>query len=184
MAKLISKTYGEALYEVASEKGNTAEMLQEIRELRTVLKENPDYGNLMIHPAVPKPEKVEVTEKIFRGRVSDELLGFLVIVVEKERFKELEAAFTYFEDRVKEEQGVGVVYVTTPKELDATAKDAVRKKILETTDYHTLEMHYALDESLIGGIVIRIGDRVADGSVRNKIDHLTKELLDIQLETV
>ncbi len=184
MAKLISKTYGEALYEVASEKGNTAEMLEEIRELRKVLKENPDYGSLMLHPSVSKPEKVEVTEKIFRGRISDELLGFLVIVVEKERYKELNASFKYFEDKVKEEQGIGVVYVTTPSELDASSKEAVKKRILETTDYKTLEMHYATDESLIGGIVIRIGDRVADGSVRNKIDHLTKELLEIQLETV
>ncbi len=182
MAKLISKTYGEALYEVASEKGNTAEMLQEIQALREILAANPDYERLMLHPSISKQEKEKVTEDVFRGRVSDELVGFLRIIVEKERFHELDDSLCYFIDRVKEDQGIGVVYVTTPKEMEASAKDAVQKRILETPPYQKLEMHYTTDESLIGGIVIRIGDRVADGSVRNKIDGLTKQLLDIQLD--
>ena len=170
MAKLISKTYGEALYEVASEGNNTKDLLEEIQAVRGILSENPDFTRLMLHPSVPKPEKVKVTETVFRGRVSDALLGFLLTVVEKERFGELDSIFSYYIDKVKAEQ-----------ELDAASRKAVEEKLLATTQFKTLEMNYTVDESLIGGIVIRIGDRVADASIRTRLNDLTKQLLQIQL---
>ncbi len=181
MAKLISKTYGEALYEVASEGNNTKDLLEEIQAVRGILSENPDFTRLMLHPSVPKPEKVKVTENVFRGRVSDSLLGFLLTVVEKERFGELDSIFGYYIDKVKAEQGIGVAYVSTPKELDAASRKAVEEKLLATTQFKTLEMNYTVDESLIGGMVIRIGDRVADASIRSRLNDLTKQLLQIQL---
>ena len=74
-----------------------------------------------------------------------------------------------------------MVYITSPMPLDDKARLAVESRILETTDFMTLETHYIVDPSIIGGIVIRIGDRVADASVRTRLDDLTSRLLDIQL---
>ena len=61
-------------------------------------------------------------------------------------------------------------------------KEAVEKRLLETTKYVEFEMHYNVDADLIGGMVIRIGDRVVDGSVKNKLFDLTRELSKIQLK--
>ena len=55
------------------------------------------------------------------------------------------------------------------------------KKLLETTEYETMEMNYTTDSSLIGGMVIRIGDRVVDSSIKHKLNDLTRDLLKIQL---
>ena len=66
-------------------------------------------------------------------------------------------------------------------ELDAGQKDAVKAKLLETSGYAKMEMHYEVDASIIGGMIIRIGGRVVDSSVRTKLDGLTKQLLQIQL---
>ncbi|MCR5476674.1 MAG: ATP synthase F1 subunit delta [Lachnospiraceae bacterium] len=181
MAKLISGTYGEALYEVAREGNQTAQLLGEIRELRKILEENPDFTKLMLHPSVSKPEKLEIAEKVFRGRMSDELVGFVMTVVDKERFSELEDIFDYYIAKVKEAQGIGVAYVTTPERIDVVTQKEVERKLLETTSYREMEMHFQTDPSIIGGIVIRIGDRVADASVRTRINDLTRQLLDIQL---
>ena len=111
----------------------------------------------------------------------DELTGFLLTIVDKERFKELDSIFEYFTDRIKADRGIGVVYITSPMDLDDKARLAVESRILETTDFMTLETHYIVDPSIIGGIVIRIGDRVADASVKTRLDDLTSRLLDIQL---
>ncbi|MFQ8902936.1 MAG: F0F1 ATP synthase subunit delta [Lachnospira eligens] len=54
-------------------------------------------------------------------------------------------------------------------------------KLLETTGYVDFQMHYSVDESLIGGMVIRIGDRVVDSSIKHKIDELSRSLMKIQL---
>ena len=181
MAKLVSKTYGEALFELAVEENKTTVLMEEIQGLQDVLAENPELDKLMKHPGIPKQDKLKVVENVFKGRVSDELTGFLEIVIAKERYGELQAIFSYFIDKVKEIQKIGVAYVTTAVELNEAQKANVKKKLLETTSYLSMEMHYDVDTSLIAGMVIRIGDRVVDSSIRTKINELTKQLLQIQL---
>lgn len=181
MAKLVSKTYGEALYEAAVETGRTKELLDEIDAVRVILKDNPDFEKLMLHPGIPKQEKLRIVENVFGGRVSDELAGFFRVIVENERYKELPAVFEYFTAKVKEANGIGIAYVTTAAELSEARKAEVKAKLLETTSYNTMEMHYQTDTSLIGGMVIRIGDRVVDSSIRTKLSDLTRQLLQIQL---
>ena len=74
-----------------------------------------------------------------------------------------------------------MAYVSTPLELSEANKDAVLKKLLETTDYVEFEMHYNVDPALIGGMVIRIGDRVVDSSIKTKLEDLSKKLKNVQL---
>ncbi len=177
MAKLVSKTYGEALFELAMEENRAQEMLEEILDLKTALSENPDFDKLMKHPGVPKQEKLQVIREIFKGRVSNELAGFLEIVVSKERYNDLPAIFAYFTDKVKEAQKIGVAFVASAVELTETQKEKVCTRLLETTSYEQMEMHYSVDPSLIGGMVIRVNDRVVDSSIRTKLNNMTKQLL-------
>lgn len=181
MAKLVSKTYGEALLGIAMEEKKEVSFLGEVEEIRKVLKENPDFDKMMLHPAIPKQEKLKCIERVFDGRVSDEITGFLKIVVQKERYRELPGIFQYFIDKVKEAQKIGIAYVTTAVELNNKQKKQVQDRLLATTDYRTMEMHYQVDKQIIGGMVIRIGDRVVDSSIRTRLDDLTKQLLQIQL---
>ena len=181
MAKLISKTYGEALYELAEEEQRLDMLFDEAKAVRDILRENADFGKLMSHPKIPKEDKVKVAEEVFKGRVSGELTGFLVLIIEKDRSKELDAILTYFIDRVKEEKHIGVAFVTTAIELDKATKLKVKQRLLETTKYKEMEMHYMVDASIIGGMVIRIGDRVIDSSITTKLNELKKQLLKIQL---
>lgn len=183
MAKLVSKTYGEALLEVAMESGadKAAQLMEEISGVRDILAQNPEFDGLMKHPAIPKQEKLLVVNNVFKGRISDELESFLEIIVSKERYSDLDAVFTYFIDRVKELQKIGVAYVTTAVELTAEQKNAVEAKLLETSGYRKMEMHYSVESGIIGGMIVRINDRVVDSSIRTKLDGLTKQLLQIQL---
>jgi F-type H+-transporting ATPase subunit delta len=71
--------------------------------------------------------------------------------------------------------------VSTAKELTKAQKEKVVSKLLATTQYTTLEVDYIVDSSLIGGMVIRIGDRVVDSSIKTKLDELAKDLKKIQL---
>ena len=75
----------------------------------------------------------------------------------------------------------GTAYVTTPVEPDKAAKEKILKRLLETTDYQEFEIHYSVDESLIGGMIIRIGDRVVDSSIKHKLLELSRQLQKIDL---
>jgi F-type H+-transporting ATPase subunit delta len=182
MAKLVSKTYGDALFELAVEENTLDTMLEEVRAVAQALQENGELTTLMNHPKIDKENKIQLIENIFRGQVSDELVGLMRMIVEKDHYKELPSVFTYFIDTVKEYRNIGTAYVTSAVELSAAQKKAVEKKLLATTKYVQFEMHYDVDAGLIGGMVIRIGDRVVDSSIKTKLYDLTRELSQIQLK--
>ncbi|MBD5463744.1 MAG: F0F1 ATP synthase subunit delta [Lachnospiraceae bacterium] len=181
MAKLVGATYGEALFELAVEEKKEDEFLEEITQLKTLLIENPDFGRLMNHPKVLKEEKLKVLEEVFENRISKELLGFLYLVVSKDRYGEIDAILDYFIDEVKALKGIGIAYVTTAFHLSEAKKKEIEGKLLTTTSFKKMEMHYQVDEDLIGGMVIRIGDRVVDSSVKSKLFELQRELLKTQI---
>ena len=181
MAKLISKTYGDALFELAVEENKVDIFEQEISAILEIMNQNPDFIQLLNHPKISKEEKMKVMDEVFGGKVTKEIQGFLNIVALKERNKDLIAIMEYFLNEVKAMKGVGVCYVVTPLKLSETQKEAIGKKLLETTSFKTMEMHYSVDEKLIGGMVIRIGDRVVDSSIQTKLSNLEAQLLKIQL---
>lgn len=181
MAKLISKTYGGALYELAVEEDKVDAFMEEIQVLQKILAENTELQSLMNHPKIIKEEKLKVIRNIFEGRIDKELLGFLSLIITKDRYNEIDHILQYFLDAVKELKGIGVAYVTTAEALRGEQKEQIVAKLLETTRYEQMEMYYAEDKSLIGGMIIRIGDRIVDSSIKTKLEELQKQLMKIQL---
>lgn len=181
MAKLVSKTYGDALFETCMEMGSLDQMYEEVKAVLEILKTDDDLNKFMNHPKVIKEDKIKVIEESFTGRVSRELVGLMTLVVGKGRYPEMASIFEYFIDLVKEEKKIGMVHVTTAFELKDSQRADVEDKILATTKYESLEMDYVVDASLIGGMVIRIGDRVVDSSIKTQLYELSKELYKIQL---
>ena len=178
MAKLVSKTYAQALFELAVEEGKTTDFLEEAVALLEVLRSNAEFGQFMNHPKIQKEDKLEVVQNVFRDKISRELLGFLVTVIEKDRYPEIEAILEDFIASVKEHNNIGTAYVTTAIAINEQEKQDIE---LATTRYRTIECIYDVDTSLIGGMVIKMGDRVVDSSIRTKLDKLQRELLAIQL---
>ncbi len=181
MAKLIGRTYGEALFALAVEEGKEDAFLEESMALRDVLRDNPDLSAVMKNPRISREDKVKMISDIFDGRISEELLGFIQLTIEKDRYSSIDEILAYFIDKMKEYKGIGIAYVQTAVTLSEIQKEQVEKRLLETTKYTSMEMHYDVDEKLIGGMVIRIGDRVIDSSVRSGLNALERDLQKIKL---
>ena len=181
MAKLVSKVYGDALFEEAMEKQCIGAWYNEAQALETIFTENPDLMQLLNHPQIVKEEKIKVVQNIFDGRLSEGMVGFLVIVIEKGRQNDLLAILNYFTGRVKDYNKIGVVSVTSAAELSEEQKMKIQEKILKTTEFVGLETSYEVDGDLIGGLVKRIGDRVVDSSIRTQLEKLKRELMGLQL---
>lgn len=181
MAKLIGGTYGEALYELALEEGREDQFLEEAQALCEVLAENPELSAVMMNPKIVREEKVSTMDTIFRGRISDEMLSFLKLTIEKERYGSIVEILTYFIDKMKEHKGIGVAYVTSAITLGEIQKAQIQEKLIETTGYNTMEMHYEVEEGLIGGLIIRIGDRVVDSSIRTGLEGLGRNLQKVRV---
>lgn len=181
MAKLVSKIYGDALMQAAREKNKLDEVFQEALGLYDIFQNQQDLIHLLDHPQVVKEEKLQIVSNVFQGKVSDEVMGFLTAVVDKGRQNEILSILGYFIGEVKEAKGIGTAQVTSAAEMTPAQKEQVKNKLLATTRYVEFEMNYAVDPSLIGGMVIRIGDRVVDSSIKTRLYELKRQLLDVQL---
>jgi len=137
---------------------------------------------MMNHPKINKEEKLQIIDQIFKGRVSDEMVGLLRMLEEKDHSKEVVAVLNYFIEKVYDYKKIGKATVSTPLELTDKQKSDVEKRLLETTEYSSFIMNYTVDPELIGGMVIRIKDRVIDSSIKTQISKLSHELSNIQLK--
>lgn len=181
MAKLTAKVYGDALFSLALEENSMDAMFEEVLALKKCLEENQELSRLMNHPKIVKEEKLQILENIFSGRISENLSGFLNVIVEKDRYGEIESILDYFIDAAYEYKKIGKALVITATPLSAEQKAATEKRLLETTSYEKVEVTYQVEEEILGGMIIRIKDRVVDSSIRTKLGALTKELLKAKL---
>ena len=184
MAKLVEKTYGDALFELAMEKGNIDTYFSQCKDILQAILDNEELLKLLSHPKITKEEKIQVIESVFAGRVDDDITGFFVLIVKKDRQTELLQILEYFIDRVKEFKKIGVAYVTTAVAISEATKKSIEDKLKATTDYVTFEMNYQVDKSIIGGMIIRIGDRVVDSSIKSKLESMAEGLYSVHLTTM
>lgn len=177
MAKLISKTYGDALFNLVLEENKMEETTEEIQVVLQSFIENRDLNKLLNSPRITKDEKVNVIDAIFKERVSDLVVGFLTVIVNNGRSNNIEDICSYYLEKVKEHLRIGVAYITTATDLSDAIKDEIKLKLMKSTSYVEIEMNYNIDKSIIGGLIIKIGDRVVDNSLQSKLRHLKNVLI-------
>ena len=181
MAKSAITTYGEALFQIACESSSCIEMLEEVKELKNVVIANPELKELMLNPRFSKEEHLEILGQVFKGKIDDRLFSFLELITVKGRYGYLDEILDYFILRVKEYLHIGQAKVTSAIAIDDEMKQRIKDKLLSTTDYKEIEIEFETDPSLIGGMVIRIKDRIVDNSVKTKLENITRDLHKIQI---
>ncbi len=169
------------MFSLALEENKLDDIWNEVKMIRSVIEDNPDFITMLCHPDMTHEKKYSVLDEIFKTKVSDDMMGFFHVLVNKGRIGEILAVLDYFDEQAKEYKKIGVVKISTPMPLSDVQKEKIEKKILEVSEYESLELHYELDESLLGGIVVRIGDRVLDNSIRTKMDTLSRQLYKVKL---
>ena len=98
------------------------------------------------------------------------------MVVEKGHINSIVSILNYFIKQVKKAKNIGVASVTSAVSLTDSQKADIEKRLIETTHYDSMEIEYKVDKSLIGGLVIRIEDRVVDSSIKTKLEGMSKAL--------
>ena len=181
MAKLVSKIYGDALFQTAMEEGRLDEFFAQAKTVKEILGEHGELFKLMDEPKIDREEKQKILETIFGGKIADELTGLFLLLLEKGRFKDTGRVLEYFLLRVKEEKKIGIAKVVSAMELTDGQKTKIEKRLLATTMYVSFEVEYLVNPSLIGGLTIQIGDRIVDGSIRTKLEKLAGVLRNIQV---
>ncbi len=172
MAELtISTTYGSALFQAASEVGKKELILEEATQVLAIMEQEPDLRAFINTPVLSKNEKKRVLGTIFEGRISDELLHFIYILVDKGRTRHFAKAIKAYKDFLNIEDGVayGKIYSVTLLSQERLDKfEEQTSKLLQKK----VKLENEIDAGLIGGIKILIEGKIIDASIRKRLDDL------------
>ncbi len=175
MARSVENVYAGALLSAVPEERLNA-VREEAETLFAALSGSPDVKAFLSHPDVPEQAKAELLNGLFEHGASEEMRGFLSVILEKKRESELPAMLERFMREADRKLNRGHVFVSSARPLSKAQQEKIEQAIRSTTDFTSCEFTYTVDETLIGGIVLRIGDRVVDGSVKNRLTLLKREL--------
>jgi ATP synthase F1 delta subunit len=167
--------YARALFEAAREEGKLDQVAPDLRVLAQALDDVPELRAFLRNPEVEPAGKAEVLEEVTAG--ADELVrNFVRVVAEKGRAGEIAQMNEEFEALLAREENRLAVELTTAYELsDKEAASIVAA--IEKAAGRRVEATRTVDPELIGGIVVKVGSFLADGSVRGRLERLRRELL-------
>jgi F-type H+-transporting ATPase subunit delta len=171
----IARVYAEALFDAANEVGAVEPVRRDLREFVEALHESSElHAFFYLDENITLPDKSRVVMQLTEGG-DPRFRNFLRVIVDKSREPVLEEVDRLYNDLVERAAGVVKVELTTALALTDSVKEDLTKHF-ETSLGKTVEATYLVDESLIGGVKLRVGDRIADASVRHKFDQLRARL--------
>lgn len=178
MLKLEAATrrYGHALFEIAKSEGKVDVFLKELGEVSTILNTNVEIREFLMHPAIPYGDKKKVIKEIFRGRVDSEIIRLVTILLEHDRMDQLRTVYYDYKYLTYKERGKKIAYATTAVEMTEEEREAIRKKLSEKYNKE-IEVQNILDPEVIGGVYLRLGDKIMDGTIRGKLQDMKSMLL-------
>ena len=171
----ISSRYGLALYSIANEKNVVLSYQEEVKELSRIFRENTDFIMVLGSSFLPLEERQEILKNTLKG-VSEDIIAFILVIMENNRTNELLDIFASFNSYCNEYRGIseGLIYSTL--KLDQKVISQIEKKISKM-EQKDVELKNVIDPSLIGGVKIVIHDRIYDGSIKHHIEVMQKDLL-------
>jgi len=172
----VSETYAQAMLDLLAEDADAEEFDAELHALQELMDRMPEAKALLCAALLTRRERVELTGRVFAGRVSEKMEALLMLLARNGRFVLLPGIRRSFRHRLNQREGKVEVTVTTAAEVDAEQKRAVADLVREELDAEPL-VTWRKDPSLIGGMILRVGDRVIDASVASELRKMTQALL-------
>ena len=175
MYEYLDRRYALAIYEVAEKKGKVDEYLRDLREICDLIDNNQDFYEVIKHPQINTTKKKKLFIDIFKDKIDEDLLSFMIILIEKKRILHIREKLNQMEDIDLERRNIvkGIVKTAIPllpEELE-NLKNVFEEKYNKTIIFST-----QVDKTILGGVYVSIGNDVIDDTIKSKIEEM-KELM-------
>lgn len=174
---VVEKRYAEALIELAVQKNSIELYVEDLHTAVSAYSEQPELKSFLLNPGVTTGNKLAAVNNIFTGRLNQEIVNLLKLLVEKGRIQYLPAVFKEFADIADEKRNILHMTIISPFQLDELQLKRLSEKYRNLYGSASVKTDFKLDESLLGGIKVVIGDKVIDGSTAGKLKALKDTLV-------
>ena len=172
-----ARVYAEALFEVAKEKGTLDDLHEQLGQLADAVEGNRDLQVFFFSPYLSSAEKIEGAKRAISG-AQPELINFLALLVEKQRMPEIFRIRREFDELWKRENRRIDVTVTSAVELDPAVVAKIGEEIERQTG-EKVDLASRVDDDILGGIVLQVGNMVLDASIRSRLEKLRKSVASV-----
>jgi F-type H+-transporting ATPase subunit delta len=173
----VASRYATALYELGNEQGNLAALNEEIRRVADTYAGNAELRAILDNPIVPEPQRAAILREVCeRLSLSTSAKNAIALLAQRHRLHALPYVSRGLATLTDERTGVVRASVTSAAKLDEPFYGRLQRE-METRTGRKVILERAVDPALLGGIVVRIGDRIIDGSLRTRLDSLQTKLV-------
>ena len=172
----VARRYAAALADVTIERREEREVQPELDQWATMIEANPQLKEVFANPTVAYDQKRKVLEDLIsRSRVRDTTASFLRVLLKNQRIAQLREIAERYRQILDERGGVVAANVITARPIPEELKNSLHETLVAATG-RKVRLSFTTDESIIGGMVARIGSTVFDGSVQNQLERLSESL--------
>lgn len=180
LSKSVARRYAAAFFELAQERNQLGEMEVQLQNLVADINANRELKRIFYHRLVKENDKKIIVKEIFGGRISPLLLNFICLLIDKKREAYLEQIQLQYMEMANKARNILDATVTSAIELSPKDLKGLQARLSELTGKN-VRLKTMVDPKLIGGLVIRVGDRVIDGSITKRLQMLKSNLSKAQL---
>ncbi|OMP66592.1 F0F1 ATP synthase subunit delta [Domibacillus epiphyticus] len=170
-----AKRYAIALFELAKEQNKLAEIEQELRVVKQVFSENKELLTILKSPKLSIANKQALIQNAF-STASAPVVNTLKLLVQRHRTNEVQAVCDAYIELANEDRSTADALVYSVRPLTPAEETAVSSAFSRKVGKQTLNIENIVDSQLLGGLKVRIGNRIFDGSLRGKLNRLEKQL--------
>lgn len=179
LARSTARRYAEAAFQIAERDGSMDDWLAafDIADERLT---DTEVMRLLANPSLPLTTRTEILDRILGESVSGAPRNLLALLLRRGRFEDLPGISREFRRLYRRREGIVEAVVTSARSLEAAEVDALQARLVALTG-STVELSQRVDPGLLGGLTVRVGDQLIDGSVRGRLERLRSELASIAI---
>lgn len=172
---VVAERYALALYQLAKEQNISDQIDEELRAIKKILKQNPGFVGILQSPKLSVDAKRKLIADTF-SKASQPVVNTLMLLTDRHRENMIVEVADSYNNLLNEERGIAEAAVYSVRPLSADETKAISVVFAPKVGKQTLNIENIVDPDLLGGVKVRIGNRIFDGSLRGKLDRLGRKL--------
>lgn len=173
---IIADRYAEAMLKIAEENNALDFIKNDFPLIDNTLKQNEEFKNFLEHPLIPRSDKKDVIEKLFKDKVSPYLINLIKLLLDRNRMYIFSAIAQSFIKQFNKKFNIISAQIITAIDIDDHMKGVIQHKLSTLLSKH-VDVNTKLDPDIIAGVVIKVEDKIIDGSIKGRLESIQRTIL-------